>query len=88
MKKPAASKVLTTVNAPYRGSVDAQQLADRISDPRSVEVADPFVFAFFSEVRPDLQRDFICEMNLDLAAVILVARLFAEKAGHAIPLAS
>ncbi len=87
MKKLAASKVLTTVNASYHGSVNARQLADRISDPRSAVLVDAFVLAFFSEVRLDHQRDFIDEMNLDMAVVIQVARLFAEKAGMPLALA-
>lgn len=88
MSKLAASKVLTTVNAPYRGSVDARQLACRISDPSSADLFDALVLAFFSEVKPDLQREFIEEMHLDMAAVIQVAKLFEAKAGMSLALAS
>ena len=61
-----AIKVLTTVTAPYGGSLSAHDLAGRIADPGSAERCDPLVFAFFSEVSPGLQQAFIDEMHVDL----------------------
>jgi len=61
---PTASKILGTVNAPYRANVSVHQLVTGIS---SIEAADKMigpVFSFFSEVAPDLQKAFIAEMKV------------------------
>ena len=60
-----AGTILTTVCAPYGESISAAELAERISDPRSLEKYDACVFAFFSEVSERLQREFIKEMGVD-----------------------
>lgn len=82
-----ASKVLTTVNAPYGVSVSAHQLVAKIVDLNSAENAEAQVFAFFSEVDPVLQKAFIKDMDADMAKVKLVASQYAKKAGFKLALA-
>ena len=68
-----ASKILSTVNAPYGANVTAHQLAAGIS---SIDAANAFmgpVFSFFSEVDPELQDAFIEEMGLPEENVRAVA---------------
>jgi hypothetical protein len=79
--------VLSTVNAPYGADLSAQQLADRIVDPASVSADDASVFAFFSEVREDLQRQFVDAMGIDREQAQRAAAQFASKAGFRLPLA-
>lgn len=52
-------KVMSTVSAPYGVLVTATQLAERIADIKSAETCDCSVFAFLSEVSPQLQQAFI-----------------------------
>ncbi|MET7243868.1 hypothetical protein ABZT49_10905 [Methylobacterium sp. EM32] len=83
-----ATKVLSTVNAPYGANLSARQLAAKIVDPASVSADDASVFAFLSDVSEDLQRQFIGVMGLDAAQVRAIATRFAEKAGYPLPLAA
>jgi hypothetical protein len=87
MTSPVISLVLTTVAASYGVEVSARELADRIQDPASATAFDAPTFAFFSEVSPRLQAEFIEEMGVSRAAAIVVATLFSEAAGYALPLA-
>ncbi|AWN46526.1 hypothetical protein DK419_09530 [Methylobacterium terrae] len=82
-----AMRVLSTVNAPYGANLTVRQLADRIADPASVIANDASVFAFFSEVREDLQHEFIDAMSVDRSKVQAIAAQFASKAGYPLPLA-
>jgi hypothetical protein len=82
-----ATKVMTTVNAPYGANLSAQQLAAKIVDPTSVSSFDASVFAFFSEVKPLLQLAFIEEMGVDKGKAQSVARDLATKSGFDLPLA-
>ena len=84
----AATRVLTTVNAPYGANVSAHQLAAKIADPQSAQNVEATVFAFFSEVEPALQKAFIKDMGVDMAKVKIVASQFAKKAGFALALAA
>jgi len=59
-----AAKVMSTVSAPYGVVVTAVQLAEKIADIGSAETCDCSVFAFLSEVSPQLQRAFIDEMGV------------------------
>lgn len=79
--------VLSTVNAPYGADLSARQLAARIVDPASVSANDASVFAFFSEVREDLQRQFVDAMGIDRDQAQKVAAQLASKAGYRLPLA-
>ena len=83
-----AGTILTTVCAPYGKSISAAELAERISDPRSLELYDACVFAFFSDVSERLQREFIQEMGVDPRAAANVASGFAKLAGFDLPLAT
>lgn len=83
-----ATKVLATVNAPYGAGLSAHQLAAKIAAPESASFVDASVFAFFSEVKPSLQKAFIEEMGVDPALVHAVASLLAKKSGFELALAA
>ncbi|NRQ10138.1 hypothetical protein [Aliiroseovarius sp. xm-v-208] len=83
-----AGTILTTVCAPCGESISAAELAQRISDRRSLEQYAACVFAFFSEVSERLQREFIKEMGVDPRAAANVAAGFAKLAGFILPLAT
>ena len=78
---------MSTVSAPYGVLVTAAQLAEKIADTKSAETYDCSVFAFLSEVSPQLQYSFIDEMGVSQDAVAKVARKFSELAGFSLPLA-
>jgi hypothetical protein len=82
-----AKKVLTTVNASCGANLSAHQLAYKIADPKSIGLFDASVFAFFSEVRPLLQKAFIHEMGVDETKVHAIASAFAAKSGFQLALA-
>lgn len=86
--KNTAGKILTTVNAPYKKHLTAEELAKAIVDPQSAVMFNANVGSFFSEVRLDLQIAFIEEWNLDRAAVQAVALKFQEGSGQDLPLAA
>ena len=88
MTSPVISLVLTTVTASYGVKVSAWELADRIQDPASAAAFDAPTFAFFSEVSPRLQAEFIEEMGVSRAAAVVVATLFSDAAGYELPLAA
>jgi hypothetical protein len=82
-----AVKVLSRVNASYRVQVSAEELAAKIVDPESARLSDASVFAFFSEVDPRLQLEFIEAMGVDEVKARHVAALFASRSGFELPLA-
>ncbi|MEO9132391.1 MAG: hypothetical protein ABI240_14440 [Sphingomonas sp.] len=83
-----AIQVLTTVNAPYGANLSAQQLAAMIADPKSSSDYSAPVFAFFSEVSPALQKQFVEDMMVDKAQAAKVASQFSELSGYMLPLAA
>lgn len=85
---PVISKVLTTVNAPYGVKVSAYELAAKLQDPASAASFDVSAFAFFSEVSPKLQAEFMNEMGVSRTEAILVATMFSNMAGFKLPLAA
>jgi len=82
------SKVQSTVNAPYGANLSACQLAACISDLDEMQKAVGPVFAFFSEVRPELQLAFIAEMGVDESAARKVAHHIADRVPYRIALAA
>ena len=88
MMTNVASQVLATVNAPYGANLSACQLAAKISDPKSVSAGDASVFSFFSEVSPELQKQFIDDFGLDFDDVNYVASQMADLSGYDLPLAA
>jgi hypothetical protein len=83
-----ASKILTTVNAPFGVKASAWSLAKSIADMKSVEDCDGPTFTFFSDVNPELQKAFIAEMSVDADKVANVAAGFSKLAGYNLPLAA
>lgn len=79
---------MATVNAPYGADLSAHQLASMIADLKSVGEFNAPVFAFFSEVPPALQVEFINVMGVDQDQVCKVACELSEASGYSLPLAS
>jgi len=83
-----ATQVLTTVNAPYGTNVSAHELATLLIDPESATSFNAFVFSFFSEVPPDIQKEFLKEMGVSALAAKEVADQFSRLSGFALPIAT
>ena len=88
MMMNVATQVLSTVNAPYGAGVDAHQLAAMIVDPKSASAFVAPVFAFFSEVPPATQKQFIAGMGVDAVKASQVADELSKLSGYALPLAA
>jgi hypothetical protein len=88
MMMNVATQVLSTVNAPYGTGVDAHQLAAMIVDPNSASAFVAPVFAFFSEVPPATQKQFIASMGVDAVKAGQVANALSKLSGYALPLAA
>lgn len=84
----AATQVLTTVNAPYGAGVSAHQLAVMIADLKSATDFSGPVFAFFSEVTPELQQEFIKDMAVDQKKASKVADMLSKASGYHLQLAA
>ncbi len=83
-----ATQVLTTVNAPYGANLSAHQLAAMIADPKSASDYSAPVFAFFSEVSPALQKQFVAGMMVDQVQGGKGASQVSKLSGYALPLAA
>jgi hypothetical protein len=88
MMTDVATRVLTTVNAPYGMDLSAHQLAAMIADPRSAVDFSAPVFAFFSEVPAALQKQCLMNKGIDQARACEVAHRFSALSGYALPLAA
>ncbi|MDR6192597.1 hypothetical protein QE372_004931 [Agrobacterium pusense] len=82
-----AIKVLSTVNAPYGTNLSAEQFASKISDFVNGENFDASAFSFYSEVKADLQHQFLDEMEIDHSAASEVTEKFSKLAGYPLALA-
>jgi hypothetical protein len=80
--------ILTTVNAPHGKQLDAQALADCLSDPTAAKANPGHMSSFFGEVDPALQVAFAESFNISRAALVTAARTFAEYSGESYPLAA
>ncbi|HUD95624.1 hypothetical protein, partial [Sphingobium sp.] len=77
-----------TVNAPYGTDLSAHELAKLLIDPESATTFNALAFSFFSEVPPDIQREFLKEMGVSALAAKKVTDQFSRLSGFAIPLAT
>lgn len=84
----AVTQVLTTVNAPYGAAVSAHQLAAMIIDSQSAIDFNASVFAFFSEVPLQVQKQFMSAMNVNEQLASQVAEQVSQLSGYALPLAA
>lgn len=75
-----ASKILGTVNAPYGANLSAHQLAVCISSLEAMKEAFGPVFSFFTEVKTDIQSDFIAEMGVEDGAKTVATYLQTQCA--------
>ena len=88
MMANAVTQVLTTVNAPYGADVSAHQLAAMIVDLKSAIDCNAPVFAFFSEVPLNAQKQFMAAMKVDAIQAGKVADKISELSGYTLPLAA
>lgn len=81
------SLVMTTVCAPYKAKPDACTLAGSLA---SIEMAQAMigpVYAFFSEVKPEMQKTFLAEWGISEQDAAVVAKYISAQAGQDLPLA-
>lgn len=88
MMANTVTQVLTTVNAPYGAAVSAHQLAAMIVDLKSAMDFNASVFAFFSEVPLNVQKQFMAAMDVNANQAGQVADKISELSGYALPLAA
>ena len=81
------SLVLTTVNAPYRKQLSAQELANCLLNQSAAKAVPGHMSSFFGEIEPDLQIDFAHQFNVTREALIAAAKAFAAYSGESYPLA-
>jgi hypothetical protein len=86
VKNPAL--VLTTVNAPYSQTLDAQALAHCLLDLTAAKQMPGHVSSFFGEVEPALQLEFAQFFGITEAQLIASAKAFAAYTGQSYPLAA
>ncbi len=82
------ASVLTTVNAPYRKKLDAQDLAYCLTHPEAAKAAPGHMSVFFGELAPQLQKAFARAFHISDAELATAARKFAEYSGESYPLAA
>ena len=86
MKSPAL--VLSTVNAPYSETLDAQALAHCLLDLTAAKQTPGHVSSFFGEVDPALQLEFAQLFNISKEQLVASAKAFAAYTGESYPLAA
>jgi hypothetical protein len=86
MKNPAL--ILTTVNAPYRKQLEAQELANCLLDPTAAKGLPGHMSSFFGEVTPDQQIAFAHLFNITTEQLVAAAKAFAAYSGESYPLAA
>ncbi len=80
--------VLTTVNAPYRRQLSAQELADCLRDGAAARALPGHMSSFFGEVEPALQVAFAESFGVSSAELSAAAKAFAAYSGETYPLAA
>ncbi|MDB5619106.1 hypothetical protein [Tardiphaga sp.] len=80
--------VLTTVNAPYRRQLDADELAHCLRDPVAANALPGHMSSFFGEVAPALQIAFAAQFGIAKPQLVAAARAFAAYSGETYPLAT
>jgi hypothetical protein len=79
--------ILTTVNAPYRRQLSAQELAECLLDHAKAKAAPGHMSTFFGEVDPALQADFASQFGISQVQLAASAKTFAAYSGEFYPLA-
>lgn len=80
--------VLTTVNAPYKKQLGAQELAYCLRNPAAAKKAPGHMSSFFGEVEPELQVAFATQFHISRDDLTVAAKTFADYSGESYPLAS
>nr|WP_223216066.1 hypothetical protein [Agrobacterium pusense] len=69
-------------------NLSSEQLASKISDFASLENYDASEFSFYSEVKAQLQHQFLDEMKIDHGTASEIARKFSQLAAYPLALAA
>ncbi len=85
MNNPAL--ILTTVNAPHRRELYADELAQCLLDPAAAKVVPGHMSVFFGEVTPAVQIAFAASYDISTAQLVAAATTFAAYSGETYPLA-
>jgi hypothetical protein len=86
MMSPAL--VLTTVNAPYRSQLSAEELAHCLLDHTAAINVPGHMSSFFGDVKPELQLEFADLFSITPEQLIAAAKAFSEYSGETYPLAA
>lgn len=84
--KATNSIVLATVNAPYSNKIDAETLANIISNPEAARLHAGPMSSFFYDVQPNLQIKFANAHQISTKKLKLAAKLFDRWSGMRSPL--
>jgi hypothetical protein len=79
--------VLTTINAPHRRQLTAEELAHCLRDHEAAKAACGHMSVFFGEVRPGLQTAFADLFGIDRTQLVAAAKAFSAYSGENYPLA-
>jgi hypothetical protein len=80
--------VLTTVNAPHKQQLDAQELAYCLKNEAAAKAVPGHMSAFFGDVDPALQTSFAKLFDITEPELAAAAKAFAEYSGASYPLAT
>ncbi len=80
--------ILTTVNAPYRTRLGANELVHCLKDHEAAKAAPGHMSSFFGEVDPALQVSFAAHFGISEPQLVAAAKAFAAYSGESYPLAA
>jgi hypothetical protein len=80
--------VMTTVNAPHRKKLTAEEIARCLKDPKAAKTIPGHMSSFFGDVKPRLQCEFAALFNISHAQLVEAAKAFAKYSGASYPLAA
>ncbi len=80
--------ILTTVNAPYRTRLGADELAHCLQDHEAAKAVPGHMSSFFGEVDPALQVSFATHFGISEPQLAAAAKAFAAYSGESYPLAA
>ena len=87
IKRMSPDLVLTTVNAPYRRQLSAQELVGFLLDHSAARTVPGHMSSFFGEVRPELQLEFATMFGISETQLVAAAKSFASCSDETYPLA-
>jgi hypothetical protein len=82
-----AAVILTTVNAPYSKKLNAYELVHYLLNQSAAKTVPGHMSSFFGDVKPELQKAFAREFDIQEAQLEAAAKAFSEYSGEYYPLA-